>query len=157
MVNKWHFRVKPGKHMRKTYHTSSEILSFAAHLSVREAWNCFLTMQMLRRCCHYQLWVSMLPDNLLLSQAFAPINYFPESVCAECVLLMKSSTVVHAQSIIHGYQKAQCLVAPQFQLSLDPSCSVKVGHNWIFFRCGRIVQNIPFLNLATADLTKPAW
>lgn len=56
----------------------------------------------------------MLPDNLFLSQAFSTTNYTPEPARAECILLMKSSTVVHVQSIIHGNQKALCLVAPQF-------------------------------------------
>lgn len=35
-------------------------------------------------------------------------------VCVLCILLMKSSTVVHVQSIIHSNQKPHCSVASQF-------------------------------------------
>lgn len=38
-------------------------------------------------------------------------------VCVLCILLMKSSTVVHVQSIIHSNQKPRCSVASQFSLT----------------------------------------
>lgn len=52
------------------------------------------------------------PDDLFLTIFLTPCVCV--CVYADCILLMKSSTVVHAQSIIHRHQKAQCLVAPQF-------------------------------------------
>lgn len=120
--------------------------SFAAHWPVREVQNSFFCPSALSL-----LWVIMLPDNLLLSKAFSIFLSLCVCVCLQCMLLMKSSTVVHVQSIIHSNQKAQCLVAPQFLLNRDPSCSVKVGHNWILFCSGNIVQNVVLLHLATVD------
>lgn len=43
--------------------------------------------------------------------------YFLACVCVLCILLMKSSTVVHVQSIIHSNQKPRCSVASQYSLT----------------------------------------